>query len=121
MRSRKLSVLLCIAMIFTGLFPVAAFAADTSDTEDTSFTPQPQTSYAAEFINKCEDQQWFIDEVERLLNKEQKTLDTIESSSDLDVIKAIGLQDHEITGKIPEAIGELRELRYLFLSGNELS
>jgi len=86
-----------------------------------AFTPNPQTTYAQEFITKCEGQQWFIDAVEKILNENQKTLDTITSNADLDIIKSLGFKDLGITGKIPEAVGELRELRYLFLSGNNLS
>lgn len=85
------------------------------------YTPAPQTAYAEFFVEKSEGQQWFLNEVERLLNAEQKTLDTVESASDFRHIQSLGLRDRGIVGKIPAAIGELAELRYLFLSGNQLS
>ena len=84
-------------------------------------SPLPSTDYAKTFIEKCEGQEWFIQEVERLLNLEQKTLDTIEGPEAFQNIKALGFKDEEVEGKIPAAIGELTELRYLFLSGNHLS
>lgn len=86
-----------------------------------SFSSNPQTPYAKAFIQSCEGQAWFMDEVERLLNMEQRTLNTITGPEDLAEIKALSLKDREITGNIPTAIGELHELRYLFLSGNHLS
>ncbi len=95
--------------------PLSAHAA-TSD-----FTPNPQTAYAKIFITECSGQQWFINEVERLLNQEQKTLDTVTSSSDFTNIRSLGLKDESISGSIPSAIGELTNLEYLFLSGNRLS
>ncbi len=109
---KKLCVLLSILLTLS-LLPVQAAGV--------SFTPHPQTPYAQTFVAQCEGQQWFIDEVERLLNAEQKTIDTVTDSSDFDGIVSLGLRDHGISGKIPAAVGELKELRYLFLSGNELS
>jgi hypothetical protein len=78
-------------------------------------------TYAASFIDLCEGQQWFLDEIERLLNVEQKSINTLNSNADLSVVKSLGLRDRNITGQIPRAIGELTELRYLFLSGNKLN
>lgn len=86
-----------------------------------AFIPKGTTAYAKDFIANCEGQQWFIDEVERLLNANQKTINNLNSSADLNVIKALGFADKNITGKIPKAIGELKELQYLFLNGNHLS
>lgn len=104
---------LVFALLLT--FIPAAYAAETG------YTPAPQTAYAEFFIAKSEGQQWFLDEVERLLNAEQKTLDAVESAADFRHIQSLGLRDRGIVGKIPAAIGELAELRYLFLSGNQLS
>jgi hypothetical protein len=84
------------------------------------FAPNPQTAYAAQFIEKSENRQWFMDEVERLLNVEQKSINTLQSPADLSAVKTLGLRDKNITGQIPRAIGELTELRYLFVSGNKL-
>ena len=89
--------------------------------ESGDFAPSPQTAYATQFIGLCDGQQWFINELERLLNAEQKTLDTITSAADFNNIKAIGLNDAGVSGAIPAAIGELKQLRYLFLGGNHLS
>ncbi|MDR0490539.1 MAG: hypothetical protein LBH28_04765 [Oscillospiraceae bacterium] len=86
-----------------------------------AYSPAPKTEYAANFIAGCEGQQWFIDEVERLLNANQMTLGAITGSPDLDIITSLVLKDRGTTGKIPKAIGELRELRELVLSGNSLS
>jgi hypothetical protein len=88
---------LAVAMALT-LFPSAACAAAGPD-----FTPSPKTPYAAEFLSLCEGQQWFINEVERLLEKEQKTMDKINSPEDLDFIKSLGFTDRGITGHIPAA------------------
>ena len=89
--------------------------------EAAHFTPNPKTLYAVSFIQKCQEQQYFINEVERLLNLEQKTLNTISGPSAFDNIKALGLMDAGINGILPEAIGEFHELRFLWLSGNQLS
>lgn len=109
----RISVLLVIALLLQLCAPLTAGAAD--------FTPNPQTEYAKRFIAACEGQAWFINEIERLLNAQQRTLDTITGAEDLVEIKSIGLKGQNITGHIPAAIGELSELRYLFLSDNHLS
>ena len=85
-----------------------------------AFTPTPKTPYATEFVQKCEGQQWFIDEVESQLNAQQKTISRLGNAADLDIIKSLGFANQNISGKIPAAIGEFRELQYLFLSGNRL-
>lgn len=105
-----LSVILTMSML---ILPVAAV--------DGSFTPNPSTDYARSFIAACDGQRWFLDEVERLLNAEQKTLNTVTGRDDFANVVSLGLRDKGITGKIPSAIGELTELRYLFLSANDLS
>ena len=70
---KKLCVLLSVILALSAMLAPAAGA---------RFTPQPQTAYARTFVAQCEGQQWFIDEVERLLNVEQKTLDTVTGSGD---------------------------------------
>lgn len=107
---RVIACLLIIASCFGG---ITGYAAE-------SFVANPETTYAAQFIEKCEGQQWFLDEIERLLNMEQKTINGLESSADFKNIKSIGLADKGVSGRIPAAIGELTQLRYLFLSDNEL-
>ncbi len=106
---------LVVAFVIQMVLPFSAGAAGSD------FTPNPQNDYARQFITKCEGQQWFINEIERLLNNEQKTLDTITSAADFSNVKAIGLNDAGISGTIPSAIGELTQLEYLFLGGNQLS
>lgn len=82
------------------------------------YTVAPQTTYAQTFINKCEGQTWFIDEMENLLNTKGKSINTITSREDLTAIYAIGLADRGLTGTIPAAIGELTNLKYLYLANN---
>lgn len=81
----------------------------------------PQTEYAKEFINKCEGQTWFMDEIENLLNLKGKSINTIQSREDFTSIFAIGLANRGIGGMIPAAIGELYRLEYLFLANNKLN
>lgn len=84
------------------------------------FTVTPQSDYGREFITKCEDQTWFLDEVENLLNLKGKSLNTIRSREDFAAIYAIGLANRGISGSIPRAIGELYALEYLYLGNNDL-
>ncbi|MDR2889480.1 MAG: hypothetical protein LBV33_06550 [Lachnospiraceae bacterium] len=84
------------------------------------YTLAPQTDYARTFIDKCEGQTWFIDEMEKLLNLKGKSVNTIASRDDLSTIYAIGLADRGLTGTIPAAIGELSNLKYLYLANNRL-
>jgi len=109
---RKISLILALTLILSPML-VTPVAAD--------FTPNPQTSYANTFVDLCEGETWFINEIERLLNAQQMTLDTINDETAFEYIRAIGLDDAGITGKIPAAIGELSNLEYLFLGGNNLS
>ena len=110
---RTLAAILIVVMMVS-LLPTTAMAAEAKP-----FVPKP--GYATDFIAKCDGQAWFINEVEKILNANKKTLDNIDSIADLDIVKSLGFKDMGIDGKIPAAIGELRELRYLFLSGNNLS
>lgn len=82
---------------------------------------EPETSYAKAFLKECEGQQWFIDYLEDTLLANQKTLASVTSDEDFNIIKSLGFSDKKIEGKIPVAIGRLKELRYLFLSGNRLN
>lgn len=100
---------------------IAVFAFLTSITAYTFFVPNPQTSYAATFVQLCDGQQWFIDEVERLLNIQEKTIDTLTSKNDLDHIVTFGMQGKGISGTVPRALGEFRNLKHIFLGNNELS
>ena len=82
---------------------------------------EPQTDYAGEFLAKCEGQTWFIDEVENLLNQKGKSICTVSSKDDFAAIYALNLSGRGISGQIPSAIGELYQLRYLYLADNNLS
>ncbi len=82
---------------------------------------EPQTDYAGEFLAKCEGQTWFIDEVENLLNQKGKSICTVSSKDDFATIYALNLSGRGISGQIPSAIGELYQLRYLYLADNNLS
>ena len=109
---RRFALVIALFLIITSqIFPAKIYA----------FTPYPQTAYAREFIEKCDGQEWFIDEVERLLNVREKSLNTINSRDDFVFIEIFGLKDKGIAGVLPRAIGELYNLRELFLSGNELT
>ncbi len=86
-----------------------------------TYSFNPQTPYAIEFYEKCEEQWWLIDELELILNKQGKSLNTIQSKNDFANVVTIGLMNRKISGKIPTAIGELYNLEYLYLSKNQLS
>lgn len=107
----KLCVILCIALIVS-VCSVPAYG--------DGFTLSPRTEYARSFLASCEGQQWFIDEVERLLNTQQKTLNAVTGRGDFSGIVSLGLAGRGVEGKIPSAIGELTELRYLYLSDHAL-
>lgn len=114
-KRRGLVLVMSMILVLQLAVPLGAFAVAGD------FVPSPKTAYATSFIAKCGGQQFFINEIEKLLNAEQKTLDTITSSADFSNLKSLGLADEGITGSIPTAIGELTNLEYLFLSGNSFS
>lgn len=79
----------------------------------------PQTEYAAEFIEKCEGKMWFIDEVENLLNRKGKNINSIKSQQDLATIYAIDFKDRNLSGGMPAAIEEFHQLKYLYPVSND--
>jgi len=96
--------------MFLTLAPAAAHA-----------TVVGQTDFARSFISAIDPGgEWLLVEVERLLNARQKTVATMREG-DLDFITSIGLAGRGIHGHIPPAIGHLRNLEHLFLSGNNLT
>ena len=113
---KKSAVSLTLAIILS-----AAVFFNSSQTQAAPFVPNPQTAYAADFLTKCENQGWFIEEIERQLNIHEKTINTLSSQSDLDLIVTLGLTEKGIIGKIPIAIGEVKKLKYLYLSKNNIS
>ena len=72
------------------------------------------------FIAACEGQQWLINEVERQLNAQQKTITRLETG-DLSVIYHLGFTDWNLSGTIPAAVGWLTNLETLSLGGNHFS
>lgn len=82
-------------------------------TVNAEFMPMAQTPYAQEFINKSQNQKWFLDEIEKYLNQEQKTINKLNSKEELNNITSLGLTTKNINGQIPQAIGELTNLKYL--------
>jgi Leucine-rich repeat (LRR) protein len=97
---------------------LAALAPPWYVTAAVGFAPDPKTAYAAGFIEKCDGQQWFMDEVERLLNVEQKSINTLQSAADLKNI--VTLAHSGGAASVPPAIGELAQLREIFLHSNKL-
>ena len=104
---------LCIVLSASPVSAVTAAAAD--------FTPTPQTPYSQSFVNNCEGQAWFINEIERLLNAQQKSINTITSAADLNHIYTLGFAGHGGITTIPPAISQLTNLKHLFFSGNKLT
>ena len=115
MKRKVLSLVFVFAILLSliGQIPMAQAAGH--------FTPHPQNAYAQAFADKCDGQQWFIDEVERQLNLEEKTIDRANSPEYFASIISLGFADKGIEGRIPRAIGELTSLKHLFLSENKLS
>ncbi len=109
---KKVIAVLLIVILTISQYPKTVHAA---------FVPSPQTAYALEFINKCDGQVWFLEEVEKQLNIQELSINTINSRDDLNKIFTFGFADKNITGRIPRAIGEFKNLKYLYLGKNNLS
>lgn len=107
-------ILCCIAIIVIclNLLPGASAA---------NFVPNPKTDYAVQFVAQCDGQQWFLNEIERQLNLEEKTVDLAHGPGDFANIISLGFTGKGVGGKLPRALGELRNLKHLFLSGNKLT
>ena len=112
-----------VAVFLSLLLSLSIFISTPSPSlaQTANFTPAPETDYAKQFIQSCEGQTWFINEIERLLNQQEKTLNKITSQSDLNDIYALGFAGAGTITKIPQAIGELKNLKHLFLSNNRIS
>ncbi len=80
----------------------------------------PKTDYGKEFIDLNQGETWLLEEVEKILNQQGKSINTIESEKDLLNIYSIGIKDKNINGSIPIAIGEIKNLENMFLSNNNL-
>jgi Leucine-rich repeat (LRR) protein len=112
-RFHRLSRLI-LAMAILSAF--TALPASGLDTGGTPFAPAPKTAYAEEFIEKCDGQQWFMDMAERALNISARSINTLQSRSDLTQIISLATNS-PADGALPPAIGEFTQLRYLFLGG----
>jgi Leucine-rich repeat (LRR) protein len=84
-----------------------------------NFVPNPQNAYGKSFVTLCQGEQWFIDRVETLLNTEQKSINTLSSRADLKHILTLGY--HAGARRLPSAVGELTELKELYLAENALT
>ncbi|RXZ81543.1 hypothetical protein EBB07_14565 [Paenibacillaceae bacterium] len=111
----RLAIGLLCGLLVAGLVPMH----DVHAAEDVVLKPSA-SAYARSFVAESEGQQWFLREVERLLNVQERSLNTIKSKQDLEDIVSLGFYNRGIKGKIPKAIGELSSLRYLFLGSNQL-
>ena len=80
----------------------------------------PVTPLAREFIDASQGQQWLLNEVERILNARQTSIDNL-TQRDLDLITSLGFQGRNIEGFIPRSIGHFPNLQYLFMGDNRLS
>jgi len=117
--TRRVSDLLVFILILTLVLPAPFF---THTVYASDFTPgRSITAYGRDFLNRSEGQQWFINEVERLLNLQKRSINTIASAADLNDIYTLSLPNRNISGRIPSAIGDLSNLRHIFLSGNQLT
>ncbi|MDL2300868.1 fibronectin type III domain-containing protein [Lachnospiraceae bacterium OttesenSCG-928-D06] len=87
---------------------------------ETMYGIQPQTDYGRQFVEKCKNQIWFINEVENRLSVKGKSINTICSSEDFSTVYAINHSNQSSDGVIPEAIGEFYNLKYLYLSLEDL-
>lgn len=112
---KGISLLLAVGLLLQGMLLTTAFAAEEH------FAPAPQTEYARAFIAKAEDQQWLLDRVEQLLVQNQRSINTLNSADDLAIITTLGFANEGVSGHIPAAIGELKALRHLYLTGNQLA
>ena len=65
MKKARIPALLLIVIFVSGVFFHASYD---SFAEMKVFTPHPKTAYAKKFIALCENQKWYINEIERLLN-----------------------------------------------------
>ena len=84
------------------------------------YTPGNNVSpFARQFIDAAEGEGWFLNEVERLLNMRQQTIDRLQPSH-LYFITSLGLSGLNIEGRIPQAIGYLVNLQHLLMSDNRL-
>ena len=112
-KNRIISLFLACALILhAGLFSTVSAAGDYAET--------PTTQYGKDFIAACEGQQWLVNEVERQLNAQQKTITRL-ATGDLSVIYHLGFTDKGLSGKIPQAIGWFGNLETLSLGGNRFS
>ncbi len=78
------------------------------------------TSYSQKFIDLCEGEEWFIEEVEKLLIQQGLSIDKLQSKDDLNNIYSLGIYNKDIQGKIPKAMGEFQNLENIYFAENQL-
>ncbi len=81
----------------------------------------PKTEYAKQFIELNDGETWLLEEVEKILQQQGKSINTLKNSGDLKNVYALGLNGKGIVGKIPKAIGELKNIENIYLSNNNLT
>jgi len=113
-------MMLALSFVLSSLQVFGANTQAVTEADAGDFFIEPKTEYARKFTELAEGQTWFLQEIERLLNAQQKTVALIESAEELYGIRAIGLQGKGISGMLPAALGELKGLEYLFLADNVL-
>jgi len=113
-----LSFVFAVTLLFAALVPTSATALDVGGVP---FVPNPKTAYAGSFLVKADGQQWFLDAVEQVLNLSARSINTLNSAADLNIVTALSANKITSTGSLPPAIGELRKLRFLFLGDVNLS
>ncbi|MCL2392870.1 MAG: S-layer homology domain-containing protein [Oscillospiraceae bacterium] len=119
-KCKRLCLIALAAIMLLGMM-VQPHHLSAADYGSTPFVPNPQTEYAHQFIALSDGEQWFMDVVESILNVYAMSINTIASRADLDRVISVGLFDAGITGTIPRAIGELRNLQFLHLGRNNFS
>ena len=113
---KRATAWLFIIALFAAMIPIA----HAIDTGGVPFVEDNPTAYGATFIAKSEGQQWFLDAVERVLNTSALSINTINSRADLMSVVALTATDKN-SKILPAAVGELTELRYLFLGNSGLT
>jgi len=111
--TKKICAFVMMLVLIAALFAPVVSA---SGVTNTSFVPNPRTAYAQQFIALSDGQQWFMDLVEQTLNISARSINTLASSNDLNIITSLA-SNQPVTGTLPRAIGELTQLRYIFLPG----
>ncbi len=79
------------------------------------------TEYSRQFINMCQGEEWFIEEISKIVRQQGKDINKLKSKEDFNSIYSIGLQNKGIEGKIPKGICELYNIQNIYLGDNNIS